>query len=112
MAGPKNYNFASADALVPIVGAELLRAALSIPLAFLQQESGFVLVAVASLVPGRNMLVAPDGRWGAISRPSCEAIRSVYCQDPASEQVVTIVAARRHRLLAADLRQCHSPPLS
>ena len=62
--GPKNYNFASADALVPIVGAELLRAALSIPLAFLQQESGFVLVAVASLVPGRNMLVAPDGRWG------------------------------------------------
>jgi hypothetical protein len=61
--GPKSYNFASADALVPIVSAELPRAALSMPLAFLQQESGFVLVAVASLVPGRNMLVAPDGRW-------------------------------------------------
>ena len=61
--GPKTYNFASADALVPIVGAEVPRAALSMPLAFVQQESGFVLVAVASLVPGRNMLVAPNGRW-------------------------------------------------
>jgi hypothetical protein len=61
--GLKNYNFALTDALIPIVGAELPRAALSMPLAFLQQESGFVLVAVASLVAGRNVLVAPDGRW-------------------------------------------------
>ena len=33
------------------------------PLAFFQDRDRFVLVAVLSLSPNRNMLVAPDGRW-------------------------------------------------
>jgi SapC len=60
---PKTYSFSSTNALVPIVGAELARAMLGMPLAFLQEKSRFGLVAVLSLAPGRNMLVAPDGRW-------------------------------------------------
>lgn len=58
-----DFGFAATTALVPIVGAELARAALALPLAFLQQAERFILVAVLSLTPGRNMLVGPDGRW-------------------------------------------------
>jgi hypothetical protein len=57
------YTFAATDALAPIVGAELARAALSMPLAFSEQAGRYTLVAVLSLTPGRNMFVGPDGRW-------------------------------------------------
>jgi len=59
----KSYGFASKVVLAPVVGVEVARAALALPLAFLQEAERFVLVAVLSLKPGRNMLVAPDGRW-------------------------------------------------
>ena len=57
------YGFAAADALVPIVGAELVRAALAMPCAFLEQSGRYTLVAVLSLIPNRNMFVDPGGRW-------------------------------------------------
>jgi hypothetical protein len=59
----KSYRFASTVALATIVDAELVNAALAMPVAFVKNEDRFVLVAVLSLTPGRNMLVAPDGRW-------------------------------------------------
>ncbi len=59
----KSYGFASTVVLAPVVGVELGRAALAMPLAFLQEADRFVLVAMLSLKPGRNMLVTPDGRW-------------------------------------------------
>ena len=58
-----SYHFAATAALAPLVDAELGSAALAMPLAFIQKGTGFALVAVLSLTPGRNMLVAPDGRW-------------------------------------------------
>ena len=57
------YGFAGADAQAPIVGAELARAALSMPCAFLEQSGRYTLVAVLSLIPGRNMFVGPGERW-------------------------------------------------
>jgi SapC len=68
---PQNYGFAGADALAPVVGAELGAAALSIPLGFLEQGGRFSIVAVLSLVPGQNMFVAPDGRWLGSYVPAC-----------------------------------------
>lgn len=59
----KGYAFASTQTLAPIVGLELASAPLTMPLAFFQEAGSFVLVAVLSATPGRNMLVAPDGRW-------------------------------------------------
>ena len=47
----KNYGFASTSALAPIVGVEIARAALSMPLAFFQEAGRFILVAVLSLAP-------------------------------------------------------------
>lgn len=57
------YGFAATDVLVPVVGAELARAALSMPLAFSEQAGRYTLVALLSLVPGRNMFVGPGGQW-------------------------------------------------
>jgi SapC len=68
---PSGYGFAATNALVPVVGAELGLAALVLPLAFLQEADRFVLVAVLSLTPGRNTLVAPDGRWLGRYVPAC-----------------------------------------
>jgi len=60
-----NYGFAAADAMVPIVGAEVGRAALAMPCAFMhEQEAGrYTLVVALSPIPGRNMFVGPDGSW-------------------------------------------------
>jgi hypothetical protein len=65
------YGFAATTAIVPIVGAELGRAALALPLAFVQDAGRFVLVAVLSATPGRNMLVGADGRWLGNYIPAC-----------------------------------------
>jgi hypothetical protein len=60
----KGYGFAAADALAPIVGIELAKAALAMPLAFFLEPSGsYTLVAVLSPIPDRNMFVGPGGRW-------------------------------------------------
>ena len=60
---PVNYPFTAAEASVPVAGAELARAALSMPIAFAEQAGRYTLVAVLSLVPARNMFVGPGGRW-------------------------------------------------
>jgi hypothetical protein len=59
----ESYTFAAADALAPIVVAELANAMPSMPLAFSEQSGGYTLVAVLSLSPARNMFVGADGRW-------------------------------------------------
>jgi hypothetical protein len=66
-----NYRFAATEALAPIVGAELSKAALSMPLAFSEQAGRYTLVAVLSLTPGRNMFVGSDGRWLGSYIPAC-----------------------------------------
>ena len=58
-----NLAFATGEMVAPIVGAELAKSALAMPCAFLQQSGRYTLVALLSLVAGRNMFVGPDGRW-------------------------------------------------
>jgi len=60
---PEGCGFAAGDALVPVVGAELARLVLAMPIAFVEQAGRYQLMAVLSLTPGRNMFVGPDGRW-------------------------------------------------
>lgn len=57
------YSFAAADSLCPLVAQELSKALHSLPIGFVAEGEGFVLVAVQGLTPGKNVLVAPDGRW-------------------------------------------------
>ena len=58
-----SYSFAASDAVVPLVVQELPRACLALPIGFVKTDSGFQLVAVQGLLPGKNLWVAPDGRW-------------------------------------------------
>lgn len=58
-----NHAFAAADAVCPLTQAELSKAAMCLPIAFIEQDGGFFPAAVLGLQPGQNLLVAPDGRW-------------------------------------------------
>ena len=58
-----SHDFARQMSLVPLVAAELSKAAMAMPLAFIRQGEDFVPVALMGLEPSRNLLVAPDGRW-------------------------------------------------
>jgi SapC len=59
----RSFAFSSSEAIAPIVAAELASAALELPLAFSQAAAGYAVVAVLSLVAGRNMCVDQQGRW-------------------------------------------------
>src|ERR1700734_2120149 len=59
----EGYPFAAADTVVPVVGAELFRVVLAMPVAFVEQSGRYELMAVLSFTRGRNMFVGPDGRW-------------------------------------------------
>jgi len=58
-----SYQFAAQDAVAPLVVQELPKAAMVIPVAFIQQDGQYLPAAVQSLQPGQNLFVAPDGRW-------------------------------------------------
>lgn len=58
-----SYSFAATEAVAPLVAQELPRACLVLPIGFVQTQNGFQLVAVQGLAPGKNLFVAPDGRW-------------------------------------------------
>jgi len=58
-----SYAFAAERAAIPLVGAELARAAVAFPIAFIQQGEGFVPVAMLGVEPNRNLFIAQDGRW-------------------------------------------------
>lgn len=58
------YAFAAEDSLIPVVAAELPQLVPMLPLAFLPSGDSYLLVAVASLIPGQNLFVAPgSGQW-------------------------------------------------
>ena len=58
-----NYGFAAQDAVAPLVAAELPKAVMSQPIAFIEQAAGFVPAAVLSLMPGKDLYVAKSGCW-------------------------------------------------
>ncbi|UOD50400.1 SapC family protein [Orrella daihaiensis] len=59
----ESYAFAAKDALAPLVLKELVRATMVMPVGFAMVQDAFVPVAVLGLGNGKNLFVAPDGRW-------------------------------------------------
>jgi len=61
------YPNAAGQPVAALVGAELARAAVCLPLAFIPDspapDAPLLLAAVLGLKPGENLFVAPDGRW-------------------------------------------------
>jgi hypothetical protein len=60
---PSSYSWAARDAVVPLVGSELARAALHLPVAFMRQGEALMPFAIAGLEPGVSLFVAHDGTW-------------------------------------------------
>lgn len=65
-----SYAFAAHQAVVPLAAAELPKAAMSLPLAFIAQQEAFVPVAVLGLQAGSNLWVGADGRWAGAYIPA------------------------------------------
>jgi hypothetical protein len=60
---PGGYDFASQLAVIPLVGAELAKAALEMPIGFVPAAGGYAPVAVMSPIAGRNFFIGPQGQW-------------------------------------------------
>ncbi|MGG7055789.1 SapC family protein [Nitrosomonas sp. ANs5] len=58
-----SYQFAASDAVASLVVKELPSAVMHLPIGFIAADQTFSLVAMQGLAPGKNLLVAPDGRW-------------------------------------------------
>lgn len=67
---PTDYKFAATMHVAPVGATEMTHAARAFPLAFVEQDGKFTLAALFSLQPGRNLFVAPDGRWVASYVPA------------------------------------------
>ncbi|MBB1485310.1 SapC family protein [Oceanospirillum sediminis] len=62
----QEFSFATEMALVPLLVEELSNALPHIAIAFSenkQTRSGYEMVGIQSLQPGKNLLIHPDGRW-------------------------------------------------
>jgi hypothetical protein len=60
---PNTYSFASTEAVLPLVGAEFAKAAVAMPIAFVEQAGCYVPVAMMSPIAGRNLFIGPAGQW-------------------------------------------------
>ena len=58
-----NYTFAAAESVVALVKAELPKAAMSLPIAFVAQGNSYAPFALLGLKPGNNAFVSVDWRW-------------------------------------------------
>jgi hypothetical protein len=61
--------FAKNDTVAPIFLNELPIAIQAMPVAFIKQGEGFVLVVVMGLMPGQNLCVTADGKWNSEYMP-------------------------------------------
>lgn len=69
----QDLSFATEMALVPLLTEELNNTMPYMAIAFSensQTQSGFELVGIQSLQPGRNLLIHPDGRWMGVYMPA------------------------------------------
>lgn len=61
----RGYSFCRSQTTLPLVAAELTKAAAAMPTALIRDENTghFQLIGLCSLDEGRNLFVAPDGKW-------------------------------------------------
>jgi hypothetical protein len=88
-----HYQFASLDAAAPLVVQELPKAAMALPLAFIEQNGHYTPVAVLGLQNGQNLFVAPDGRWiGGYTPAAYRGYPFVLASTPDEQLVLSVDA--------------------
>jgi len=94
----QDYHFASRDDVAPLALRELSRAMLNLPIAFAKVRDDWMPAAVLGLGGGKNLLVAPNGRWVGRYLPVCYRLhpfvlasikddKQVLCFDDESELI-------------------------
>ncbi|MBB4267094.1 SapC family protein [Roseospira visakhapatnamensis] len=67
LAPSRGYDFAAQQALVPVVGAEIIKAAPAFPVVMVrvpgEEDATLRMMGVLSVIPNRSFFIAPDGRW-------------------------------------------------
>jgi hypothetical protein len=58
-----SFSFAATDAVLPLVGSEFGKAALAMPIVFVEQSGRYAPMAMMSPIAGRNLFVGPAGQW-------------------------------------------------
>ena len=58
-----SHEFVSERNAIPLVGAEMARAAMLLPIAFIAQGNDYHLNALTSLEPRRNLFINDEGQW-------------------------------------------------
>lgn len=58
-----DYKFTAQETVAALVVQELPRALLSLPIVFMPSSGNFVLRALQGFEPGKNLMIAADGRW-------------------------------------------------
>lgn len=96
------YAFAAGDVVASLAAQEAPTAAMSLPLAFVPEADSFALVLLQGLAPGRNLLVAPDGRWRAAYIPAVYRGYPFHLGSLDGEQTVLCVDADSGLLVEAD----------
>jgi hypothetical protein len=59
----EHMSFALEWTVVPIVGAEVAKAMMAMPVGFLKTEGRYILHAITGLEPGRNLFITDEGKW-------------------------------------------------
>jgi hypothetical protein len=110
---PSSYSWAARDSVVPLVGSEMMRAVLHLPVAFMRNKDEFTPFAIVGLEPGVNLFVAHDGTWtgGYVpaalrSRPFAlvrlDDGRRLMCIDEEAGRVSAQRRASGHRFFSDD----------
>jgi hypothetical protein len=60
---PTDYGFAATSSAVPLLLVEFAKAAVVMPIAFIEKSGRYQPVAVMSPVQGRNFFIGPGGQW-------------------------------------------------
>ena len=60
---PASYAFAAPQALAPLVAPEFPKAAMAMPIVFIEQAGRYVPVGLMSPLAGRNFFIGPAGQW-------------------------------------------------
>lgn len=93
-----NYQFAALDTAAPLVLQELPKACMSLPVCFTEHGDGFMPAALLGLSAGKNLYVAPGGKWLAPYVPAAyrgypfalaatEGKKVVLCADMESDLI-------------------------
>lgn len=60
---PTDYAFAATSSAIPLLIVECAKAAVVMPIAFIEKSGRYQPVAVMSPVQGRNLFIGPGGQW-------------------------------------------------